>query len=80
MNEAQPEYHLFLAGFLPTQMIKLRTGKVTFGMEQLMYGGGLRCYLEQLQTFTDDNFPRQQAPIYRYPPKREVLRYNPNPS
>jgi tetratricopeptide (TPR) repeat protein len=68
VNEAQPEYHLFLAGFLPTQMIKLRTGKVTFGLEQLMYGGGLRCYLEQLQTFTDDNFPRQQPPIYRYPP------------
>ncbi|GAA6616467.1 tetratricopeptide repeat protein [Scytonema sp. NUACC26] len=67
VNEAQPEYHLYLAGFLPTQMIKLRTGKVTFGMEQLMYGGGLRCYLEQLQTFTDDNFPRQQPPIYRYP-------------
>ncbi|KAF3888007.1 MULTISPECIES: tetratricopeptide repeat protein [Nostocales] len=79
VNEAQPEYHLFLAGFLPTQMIKLRTGKVTFGMEQLMYGGGLRCYLEQLQTFTDDNFPRQQAPIYRYPPKREVLEVQPKP-
>ncbi|GAB1544548.1 hypothetical protein NUACC21_72240 [Scytonema sp. NUACC21] len=77
VNEAQPEYHLFLAGFLPTQMIKLRTGKVTFGIEQLLYGGGLRCYLEQLQTFTDDNFPRQKPPIYRYSPKPEFIEVQP---
>lgn len=50
VNEAQSEYHMVLAGFLPTEMIKLRTGKISFGIEQLFYSGGLRCYLEQLQT------------------------------
>ncbi|WP_414549372.1 tetratricopeptide repeat protein [Anabaena sp. CCY 0017] len=54
VNEAQPEYHLFLAGFLPTKMIKLRTGKISFGINQLLYGGGLWCYLEQLQSSTNN--------------------------
>jgi tetratricopeptide (TPR) repeat protein len=49
VSEAQPEYHLFLAGFLPTKMIKLKTGRISFGIDQLLYGGGLWCYLEQLQ-------------------------------
>ena len=47
VNEAQSAYHLFLAGFLPTQMIKLKTGKISFGINQLLYGGGLFSYLEQ---------------------------------
>ena len=49
VNEAQSAYHLFLAGFLPTQMIKLKTGKISFGINQLLYGGGLLPYLEQFQ-------------------------------
>ena len=47
VNEAQSAYHLFLAGFLPTRMIKLKTGKISFGINQLLYGGGLFSYLEQ---------------------------------
>ncbi|NJM21077.1 MAG: tetratricopeptide repeat protein [Richelia sp. SM1_7_0] len=53
VNEAQSEYHLVLAGFLPTEMIKLKTGKISFGIEQLFYGGGLRYYLEQLKASTN---------------------------
>ncbi|MDB9537262.1 tetratricopeptide repeat protein [Dolichospermum planctonicum CS-1226] len=49
VNEAQTAYHLLLAGFLPTQMIKLKTGKISFGINQLLYGGGLFSYLEQFQ-------------------------------
>ncbi len=72
VSEAQSEYHLFLAGFLPTQMIKLKTGKISFGIEQLLYGGGLWCYLEQLQSSVN-NSSRQQPPIYKYLPKPETL-------
>jgi len=71
VSEAQSEYHLFLAGFLPTQMIKLKTGKISFGIEQLLYGGGLWCYLEQLQSSTN-NYYKQQIPIYKYLPKQET--------
>ncbi|MBD2530470.1 tetratricopeptide repeat protein [Nostoc flagelliforme FACHB-838] len=71
VSEAQSEYHLFLAGFLPTQMIKLKTGKISFGIEQLLYGGGLWCYLEQLQYSINDS-SRQQSPIYNYLPKQEI--------
>ncbi|MBW4571178.1 MAG: tetratricopeptide repeat protein [Tolypothrix carrinoi HA7290-LM1] len=60
VNEAQPEYHLFVAGFLPTQMIKLKTGRISFGIEQLLYGGGLYCYLEQLQSGENHHFSKQQ--------------------
>ncbi|MEH2331101.1 tetratricopeptide repeat protein [Nostoc sp.] len=72
VSEAQSEYHLFLAGFLPTQMIKLKTGKISFGIEQLLYGGGLWCYLEQLQSSINSS-SRQQLPIYKYLPKQEIL-------
>ncbi|MDF5706484.1 MAG: tetratricopeptide repeat protein [Nostoc sp. S4] len=66
VSEAQSEYHLFLAGFLPTRMIKLKTGKISFGIDQLLYGGGLFCYLEQLQSSVNHNSSLQQPPIYKY--------------
>lgn len=69
VNEAQSKYHLFLAGFLPTQMIKLRTGKISFGINQLLYGGGLLSYLEQLQT---SQKPKQQIPPQQ--PKNYLLK------
>ncbi|GBE91636.1 tetratricopeptide repeat protein [Nostoc cycadae] len=58
VHEAQSEYHLFLAGFLPTRMIKLKTGRIAFGIEQLLYGGGLRCYLEQYQPAINYNLAK----------------------
>ncbi|BAY48841.1 TPR repeat-containing protein [Scytonema sp. HK-05] len=89
VNEAQPEYHLFFAGFLPTQMIKLKTGKISFGIEQLLYGGGLRCYLEQLESFTVlnsynqkpqiENYKTKQEPSYQQLPKQQVLKTNFSP-
>lgn len=66
VNEAQSAYHLLLAGFLPTQMIKLRTGKISFGIEQLLYGGGLCGYLEQLQSQDNSHHFKQLPPIYQY--------------
>ncbi|MEH2287480.1 tetratricopeptide repeat protein [Nostoc sp.] len=69
VSEAQSEYHLFLAGFLPTRMIKLKTGKISFGIEQLLYGGGLWCYLEQLQSSLN-NYSQRQPPIYKHFPKQ----------
>ncbi len=69
MNEAQSEYHLFLAGFLPTQMIKLKTGRISFGIEQFLYGGGLRGYLEHLQSSTNDHDKQtlKSESIYKLP-------------
>jgi tetratricopeptide (TPR) repeat protein len=59
VSEAQSEYHLFLAGFLPTQMIKLKTGKIAFGIDQLLYGGGLRFYLEEKLKSNKHNTQKQ---------------------
>ncbi|MDZ8050033.1 MAG: tetratricopeptide repeat protein [Aulosira sp. ZfuVER01] len=63
VHEAQSEYHLLLAGFLPTQMIKLKTGRISFGINQLLYGGGLWCYLEQLQAAKPS---QKESAIYNY--------------
>ncbi|MBW4566183.1 MAG: tetratricopeptide repeat protein [Mojavia pulchra JT2-VF2] len=63
IHEAQSEYHLFLAGFLPTRMIKLKTGRIAFGIEQLLYGGGLRCYLEQFQSSINYNLSQYDHKI-----------------
>ncbi|MBE9006071.1 tetratricopeptide repeat protein [Fortiea sp. LEGE XX443] len=60
VHEAQSEYHLFFAGFLPTRMIKLKTGRIAFGIDQLLYGGGLRCYLEQYQSSICNNLSQQE--------------------
>jgi tetratricopeptide (TPR) repeat protein len=64
VHEAQSEYHLFLAGFLPTQMIKLKTGRIAFGIDQLLYGGGLRCYLEQYQSAINYSVSREEKNNY----------------
>jgi tetratricopeptide (TPR) repeat protein len=80
INEAQSEYNLVLAGFLPTAMIKLKTGRISFGIDQLMYGGGLVCYLEQLLSNssatnlnpvnlnpgTSYHSNRDKLPVYQY--------------
>lgn len=66
VNEAQSEYHLLLAGFLPTAMIKLKTGRISFGIEQLLYGGGLIYYLEQLQSSQNANISRDKIPVYQF--------------
>lgn len=57
VSEAQGEYHLYLAGFLPCQMVKLRTGKIFFGINQLLYGGGMAAYLD----FVSQEFAIQKS-------------------
>ena len=54
VNEAQAEYHLILAGFLPTNMIQVSNGKASFGIDELLYGGGLRSYLENLESLESE--------------------------
>jgi tetratricopeptide (TPR) repeat protein len=80
INEAQSEYNLVLAGFLPTAMIKLKTGRISFGIEQLMYGGGLVCYLEQLLSSSGTNTAsyhsnRDKLPVYQYTSNGEQGKY-----
>jgi tetratricopeptide (TPR) repeat protein len=48
VSEAQTQYHLILAGFLPTNMIELKNGQASVRIEQLLYGGGLVGYLSNL--------------------------------
>jgi uncharacterized protein YacL (UPF0231 family) len=49
VNEAQGEYNLIMAGFRPTNMIDVSNGQALIQINQLLYSGGLRCYLESLR-------------------------------
>lgn len=48
INEAQSKYNLVLAGFLPTDMIDINSEIVSFGIDSLLYAGGLHNYLSSL--------------------------------
>ena len=48
VNEAQSQYHLVLAGFLPTNMTTVTGGEARVKINDLLYSGGLRSYLEGL--------------------------------
>jgi hypothetical protein len=48
ISVTQNEYHLVLAGFLPTNMTTVRGGKARVKINELLYSGGLRSYLESL--------------------------------
>ncbi|MDH6104999.1 tetratricopeptide repeat protein [Anabaenopsis tanganyikae CS-531] len=48
VNEAQNQYHLVLAGFLPTNITTATGGKARVKINELLYCGGLRGYLESL--------------------------------
>jgi tetratricopeptide (TPR) repeat protein len=58
VSEAQAEYNLILAGFLPTNMIKLAASKALVGIDELLYSGGLRSYLESLTSSEVDEYIR----------------------
>ncbi|MBD1214914.1 MAG: tetratricopeptide repeat protein [Dolichospermum circinale Clear-D4] len=58
VSEAQTEYNLILAGFLPTNMITSNTGKALVGIDELLYSGGLRSYLESLTSSEADEYMR----------------------
>lgn len=49
VNEAQTEYNLIIAGFLPTNFISMTNSQALLGINELLYGGGLRSYLESVQ-------------------------------
>ncbi|MBD2345200.1 hypothetical protein [Anabaena subtropica] len=50
VNESQNEYNLISAGFLPTNMVKINnnSGVASFGINELLYCGGLYSYLKSL--------------------------------
>jgi tetratricopeptide (TPR) repeat protein len=58
VSEAQAEYNLIFAGFLPTNMITSNTGKALVGIDKLLYSGGLRSYLESLTSSEADEYIR----------------------
>lgn len=59
VDEAQANYHLVLSGFLPTYLIEVNEDETSIGLENLLYTGGLRGFLQVLQAEADES--RQQS-------------------
>lgn len=51
-SEMEKDYRLIMVGFLPTNMMKSTGDKTLVGIDELLYPGGLRGYLENLKLFT----------------------------
>ncbi|MFN5953061.1 MAG: tetratricopeptide repeat protein [Dolichospermum sp.] len=58
VSEAQAEYNLILAGFLPTNMIKSAAVKPLVKIDKLLYSGALHSYLESLISSKADEYMR----------------------
>jgi tetratricopeptide (TPR) repeat protein len=56
VSEAQFEYNLILAGFLPTNIINSYGVKAFVGIDELLYPGGLLGYLESLTSSEADKY------------------------
>jgi single-stranded-DNA-specific exonuclease RecJ len=70
VHEAQTEYNLITAGFLPTNIINVSHGKASVGVEQLLYSGGLRSYLESVQP--DYLTPSSQQSQHNYQAPQQI--------
>ncbi|MDY6806534.1 MAG: tetratricopeptide repeat protein [Cyanobacteriota bacterium] len=50
INESTPEYRPILAGFMPSEHFPMERGESSVGINDLLYGGGLQIYLENLSS------------------------------
>ncbi|MGM3305035.1 tetratricopeptide repeat protein [Anabaena sp. WFMT] len=75
VSESQNEYNLILAGFLATNMIKSINGKALVGINELLYSGGLRCYLESLASSETDEYMRLGAECFEKKDYRGAVNY-----
>jgi tetratricopeptide (TPR) repeat protein len=55
-SEMEKEYGLIIAGFLPTNMIKSAANEAIVGIDELLYPGGLRGYLDSLVSYDADKY------------------------
>ncbi|WP_371718568.1 GUN4 domain-containing protein, partial [Anabaena sp. UHCC 0204] len=55
-SDMEKEYGLIIAGFLPTNMMKSTGDKTLVGIDELLYPGGLRGYLENLSFYDADKY------------------------
>lgn len=55
-SENEKEYRLIIAGFLPTNIIKSSGEKTLVRIDELLYPGGLRGYLESLVSYDADKY------------------------
>ncbi|MBD2692500.1 tetratricopeptide repeat protein [Anabaena catenula] len=55
-SENEKEYRLIIAGFLPTNIIKSSGDKTLVRIDELLYPGSLRGYLESLTSYDADKY------------------------
>ena len=58
VNEAQLEYHLVICGFIPSNFLDPEAAETRLGLEDLLYAGGLRSFLEWIAKVQPTLFPQ----------------------
>ncbi|WP_190639286.1 hypothetical protein [Trichocoleus sp. FACHB-40] len=71
-DDRQAGYNLIMAGFIPTSMIEVGNSKVLLKIDELLYIGGLRCYLERLK-YLEFECLRPQESKFKKHKTEEVL-------
>ncbi len=77
VSEAQIEYNLILAGFLPTEEINIINDRAFFGIAELLYIGGLRYFLENTvaeDCLEEEDICWHQKPIIQAKDSRSLAR------
>lgn len=55
INEAQTEYHLIFAGFMPTCLLSQNQEKQSIKIDELLYSSGIKWYLNNEKTLIDQS-------------------------
>ncbi|WP_300001280.1 tetratricopeptide repeat protein, partial [Anabaena sp. AL09] len=55
-SDTEKEYRFIMAGFLPTNMIQYAFNEAILGIDELLYPGGLRGYLDSLVSYDADKY------------------------
>jgi tetratricopeptide (TPR) repeat protein len=55
-SEMEKDYRLIMVGFLPTNIIKSAFNEAIVGIDELLYSGGLRGYLDSLVSYDSDKY------------------------
>jgi tetratricopeptide (TPR) repeat protein len=55
-SDIEKEYRFIMAGFLPTNMIQSAFNEAIVGIDELLYPGGLRGYLDSLVSYDADKY------------------------
>ncbi|MEH2110296.1 tetratricopeptide repeat protein [Nostoc sp.] len=75
-DDQAKDFNLVFAGFLPTNTMNITDGKASVAINELLYGGGLRGYLENLVPPSNQKSLKYQKPPILKPKQKTEIEQN----